>query len=424
MRGTTTDLRRRCVALILVSGLAVCLPSAGYGQQRPLVSSVPAPVSTSADDGASKTPHWQFSYGTDGVEIENAASTFRLAVGGRLQLRHSRPFAADPVAPDDLGQSRETVTEIRRARLRLVGHVLSPALTFAVQYDPLENFLLDARINYAIRPWLQLRAGQWSIEYNRERIISSADQQMVDRSILNRTFMLDRQQGAMVHGRVGRGRRWDSNYWTGVFNGTGRGRGNDDGRPMWMARYQWNAAGGGLDFTAGDLDRGKDVRAAFAVAASGNRSAYSRFAIGGADQLEGVLPGLPGQYGVGQWVAESALRWRGTSLQHEYHWKRVTDRRTGETRRIDGFYVQGGFFPHEFWKPAPRPLEIAARYAAIDADRTGIEHPRQEIGVGANWFLRRHRHKLEADATRLRFDTPQGSTTSPVRIRLQWEISF
>lgn len=374
---------------------------------------------------AATPPPIQVTYGADeGLELRGRNDRFLLRLGGRVQFRYAEPFEDDPLDPEELGQDRKRLTRIRRARFRASGHVLTPKLTFAYQYDLVNTWLLDARINYEVKPWLQVRFGQWKADYNRERVASSGQQHLVERSIVNRVFTIDRQNGLMVLGRIGKDRRGDSEYWVGVFNGGGRSRGNDDRRPMWMARYEWNALGGGLGFAPVDLERSRKVRASLAVAASGNQSALSRFSSDGGGQVDDLPDGAPGQYRLSQAVAEAALAWRGVSIEHEYHWKRVTNVMTGDARRLDGFYVQGGAFLHELWPVMPRPLELAARVASVDPDRLRQADSRREFTLGANWFLNNHRNKLSVDASRLQFETPAGERLSSTRVRLQWDVSF
>jgi len=362
--------------------------------------------------------------GGDGLTLRSRDDRFMLQLGGRVQLRYSDPFDDDPVDLEDLAQARERDIDVRRARFRASGHLLTPKLTFAYQYDLVNTWLLDARLNYEVAPWLQVQAGQWKPEYNRERVASSSQQHLVERSIVNRVFTLDRQNGAMVHGAVAAGTRADSRYWVGVFNGGGRSRGNDDSRPMWMARYQWNVLGGGLEFAPVDFDRSRTVRASLAVAASGNQGALTRFSSDGGGQVDGLPDGTNGLYRLAQSVVEGALAWRGVSLEHEYHWKKVTDRDSGAVRRLEGFYVQGGAFLHEFWRVVPRPLELAARFATVDPDGLRRENSGHEVTFGANWFFNEHRNKLSIDTSRLHFDEPDGDRSSSRRVRAQWEVSF
>jgi phosphate-selective porin OprO and OprP len=363
-------------------------------------------------------------YGDDGLEIGRDTSPFRLTLGGRLQFRYAAPFVDDPLDPEELGRERETLTNIRRARFRAGGHLFTPRLTFAFQYDLVNTWLLDARLNYEVWPWLQLRAGQWKADYNRERVASSGEQLLVERSIVNQAFTIDRQNGVMVHGRAAEGRPYDSTYFVGVFNGGGRSRGNDDRQPLWVARYQWNALGDALEFSAVDLARSREVRLTLAAGASGNQTANTTFSSSGPGQIPGIPDGEPGRYRLAQWVGESALHWRGISAQHEYHWKRITDTSTGGVRRLEGFYVQAGLFPHEFLGAVPRPFQFTGRFATVDPNLGDSEDHREEITVGANWFLNGHRSKISADASRLRFDTPDGFVESSTRYRLQWDVSF
>src|SRR5690606_14396838 len=158
----------------------------------------------------------QVTYGADeGLELRERNDRFLLRLGGRVQFRYAEPFEDDPLDPEELGQDRKRLTRIRRARFRASGHVLTPKLTFAYQYDLVNTWLLDARINYEVKPWLQVRFGQWKADYNRERVASSGRQQLVERAIVNRVFTIDRQNGLMVLGRTGKDRRGDSEYWVG-----------------------------------------------------------------------------------------------------------------------------------------------------------------------------------------------------------------
>lgn len=163
-------------------------------------------------------------------------------------------------------------------------------------------------------PYLQLKVGQWKVHYNRERVISSGKQQMADRSLINQSFTVDRQIGISLFGRLKGGGAADFNYWASLFNGTGRGaKENDDRHMMFMLRVQWNFLGRELSFTGSDLayhDRGA---ALLALAAVTNQSPYTRFSQAGGGQLPGFEESEPGQYRVNQWMAETALQYRGIS---------------------------------------------------------------------------------------------------------------
>ena len=83
--------------------------------------------------------------------------------------------------------------------------------------------VIDWRITLEKYKAFQVRLGQWKINYNRERVDSSGKQTMVERSISNSVFTIDRQMGILVMGRLFPGKAYDINYYAGVFNGSGRG---------------------------------------------------------------------------------------------------------------------------------------------------------------------------------------------------------
>ena len=84
--------------------------------------------------------------------------------------------------------------------------------------------MIDWRIMLEKYKWAKLRIGQWKINYNRERVDSSGKQTMVERSIMNRVFTIDRQIGMMLYGRVNPGTILDANYYLGIYSG---GRSSD-----------------------------------------------------------------------------------------------------------------------------------------------------------------------------------------------------
>ena len=58
---------------------------------------------------------------------------------------------------------------------------------------------------------------------------------MVERSISNSVFTIDRKMGILVMGRLFPGKAYDINYYAGVFNGSGRGEANDDDQLMYLS---------------------------------------------------------------------------------------------------------------------------------------------------------------------------------------------
>jgi len=246
----------------------------------------------------------------------------------------------------------------------------------------------------------------------------------VERSIVNWYFTLDRQPGVMLAGHLWPSRRGDSWYLFGLSNGNGRGASNDDATMMWMGRYQWNFLGRDLPYSQTDVEYHEKPAGTLAFAASRNKSPYTRFSSAGGGQLDGFEEGEPGQYSLTQFVEETAFKYRGFSLQHEFHWKKVVDNINRTTTDLRGTYAQVGFFPNGLLGQFPKPLEPAFRYAWVDPDRIVPDDDREEFIVAVNCFFAGHDNKLTFDFSRLTLDQPEALRLVDHRIRAQWDISF
>ena len=398
-----------------VAALAVGLPGVSAAQTRSADT-----LGTASDTTEAQGP--RVGYGSRGFEIESADGNYLLQLQLRFQFRYAFPFDGDQIA--DLARDQH-LFEINRARVKIGGHGFAPFLKYFMEFDLVGARLLDFRLMLEKWPGFRLKVGQWKAHFNRERVISSGRQQTIDRSIVNRFFTVDRQQGISVYGRVARGGAADFSYWASVLTGTGRGASeNDDDHLMWLARLQWNFLGRVLPFVGSDLDRSSPT-GLIAIGAVTNRSPYTAFSSGGGGQLPGFGDGEPGQYRVKQVTFETAFLAAGFAWQSELHWKEVNDRFTGEITHLARGYMQLGYFLSDVIAGFPRPLEIATRYAAVDQDRDATDDLRREFTLAANWFFSGHNNKLTAELGVFSDQTPLASeNTDETRFRLQWDISF
>ncbi|QJR82852.1 porin [Alteromonas pelagimontana] len=366
------------------------------------------------------------SYGDKGFEFRTTDNRFLLQIQSRFQFRYATPSDEAPTALEDYYTEDADTLNINRARLKVGGHAYQPWLKYFWEYDLRRGYLLDYRIMIEKYDWLKFKAGQWKLEYSRERSISSGGQQMLDRSILNRVFTLDRQQGGAVYGHLGGDGLLDFNYWTGITTGTGRGASsNDDDKFLYYGRFQWNVLGGGLEFDASDIKRHDVPAAIIAVAGSTNRSRYTRFSSSGGGALEGFEVGEDGRFKIKQYVIETALMYKGLSWQSEYHRKTVTDTLNSNLETtMSGYYVQAGYFLHESFNWWPKPLEAAFRYASFDPNIDNGDEKHLEKSIAFNWFFDGHSNKLTADITRFDIEQLASYVEDQWRYRLQWDVSF
>jgi hypothetical protein len=388
------------------------------------------------------------SYGSKGFRLETRDGNWQTNLQWRFQFRFTYPYTGDPRQVDEFEAPSKATFEPRRLRMKIGGHGYRPWLKYYFELDLQPNRDVDSDSESAstrlitwrtdLAKWksLQLRVGQWKIDYNRERVDSSGRQQFVERSIVNRIFTIDRQMGVALRGRLFEETPADLRYFVGVFDGEGRGVSNEGTDLMYVGRLQWNFLGRELSFRQTDVERTERPTGSLAAAASTNQGVCTRWSSSGCGNLDGFAkPGDadPEEFDVHQAVQEFAFKWQGLSIQQEFHWKRIIDRSLASSdpaRQSDlfGLYAQTGYFFNELFHWYPEPLEVAFRYAFVEepneTDRS-VDNRRQEFTVGANWFFYGHNNKVTFDYSHLTLqDNVLDEYVSDNRFRLQWDISF
>ena len=390
-------------------------------------------------------------WGKKGFTLETRDGLWKTAIQWRFQGRYSYSRRTDADSFSDFDADNESTFELRRVRMKVGGHGYQPWIKyyFEMDWQPTRSSgsgagastarLIDWRIDLSKFKWLQLRVGQWKINYNRERVDSSGKQQFVERSIVNNTFTIDRQVGAMLYGHLAPGTLADSRYYVGVWNGSGRGEANDDKNMMYMGRFQWNFLGRDLKWKQSDTSFHKQPTGSAAFAAYTTIGKCTRWSSSGCGTL-----GFPnsagnaftsdgnadnGQFRVQGMMEEVAFKWRGFSFQHEYHWKEIKDKNIregapGAKTNLMGSYAQVGYFPHYLIPAVPKPLEVAFRFAFVDPNTSEDEDKLKAYTAAFNWFFAGHRNKLTLDGTWFALQQRTGKDLNEQQIRLQWDVSF
>jgi phosphate-selective porin OprO and OprP len=364
-------------------------------------------------------------YGKKGFEFRTLDNKFALQIRTRLQFRFLTPYPSNPRTINAMNADPITTFRVNRARLKVGGHGYQPWLKYYFEYEVGQNRLLNFTLKIEKFKKFSVVVGQWKTDYSRERRISSGKQMMVDRSIINRPFTLDRQQGIAFYGHFEGHGAANIKYWVSILTGTGRSsRRNDDNKLMYVGRLQWNVLNGGTDMSGSDLKISPKPRLSLAVGAATNTSSYTRFSSGGPGQLRGFSEGAPGQYEVNQGVAEVSFKYKGFSLDHEYHVKEVNDKIENHKSELKGYYVQAGYFFHQAMDWVPEPLEIAFRYADYTPNTEIPSAFNNEFTTSVNWFFKGHNNKLSADFGYFTITDVNGNSDNASRVRLQWDISF
>ncbi|MCD6543733.1 MAG: porin [Flavobacteriaceae bacterium] len=314
---------------------------------------------------------------------------------------------------------------INRGRIKIGGHAYKSYYKFYLEQDVVGGNLLDFRIMIEKYSFLKLKVGQWKAQYSRERIISSGNQETVDRSIVNSVFTIDRQQGVSLYGNLKGIKTTNFNYWASIFSGTGRGGSTNDNHTfMYLLRLQWNPNGEVMKFSGSDLENHQKFISSVALAGVTNTSRYTRFSTGGGGQLPGFEEGVDGQYKINQLMFETAFKYKGLSWQQELHYKNIDDRVNFKETIMIGNYFQLGYFLNNSFAKIPKKLEVFARHAYYDANIDTSDDNNYEYTIGCNWFFKGHKNKLTLEYSYLTTNKVGSSLQNENRVKLQWDISI
>lgn len=364
-----------------------------------------------------------------GLELTSADGRFRLQTRVRAQFRWT---LAD--SGDDWAQR----FRIRRARVVFSGNTFHRDVRykFELAFSPndvgiRDDFaddandrlptlspLLDFYIDFRQLRDLQVRVGQSKVFSNRQRVISSGNLQLVDRSLLNSEFTLDRDIGVDVRSRDFLGLDM-LRYYAGVFIARGRdSQGFDDFGMMYLARLEFLPLGMFNDYSESDFERGG---ARLSIGAGYGYIDRAR----GDRGIRGSAPADGGTTDTQHVFVDALFKWQGFSALAEFAW-RTGSRNAGDavdemgnmvpvagTRDGIGLNLQAGYLLPNL------PVEVAARYGLIRGvgDDTALGD-RNELVIGASYYIARHPYKLQLDYTRLWGDS-FGEGANQLRVQLQ-----
>lgn len=294
---------------------------------------------------------------------------------------------------------------VRRLRLRFDGYILNPRLSYYIQLsfsrndqdlvtESVPQTIRDAMVYYTFNENFYMGFGQSKLPGNRQRVVSSGNLQMPDRSIANNTFTLDRDMGFFLYGNIPLGEKQFLKTKFALSSGEGRGQlqGNTGlsytGRVEWLPLGKFQNSG---DYSEGDLEFEKKPRLAMGVAYNfNNRTTQS----GGQIGFE-----LPAPVDLQTFIADAAFKYSGWSLSAEYFNRKTSGISEANVNQLifqripqgQGLNVQGS-------RMIGRKQELVVRYATITPPQTfkAYQLQRRTKALGYNYYLYKHRVKLQA----------------------------
>jgi len=344
-----------------------------------------------------------------GLRINGVDSTFQLKIGFRFQslivadwdlADEAQGFAAD----------NDVTALIRRSRLKFDGWAYTPRLKYKLElalsnrdngggnndnFGNAANIILDAHLTYNFYKNFAIRFGQGKLAGNRERVVSSANLQFVDRSRLNK-------QSASVG--TGEGKNHLTGY-NGGFNYTYR--------LEFLPFGKFKSKG---DYVGSSIKRESKPKLAVGLTYDNNNNAGRERGQKGSfiTDSNGNITGKD----LNTFFADLMFKYQGLSVMIEYADKWAPDGpRVFENEMVIGEYYTGTGINIATGLMFKNDMEVALRYTAIDAELATDE---TQYTVGFNKFFVGHKLKIQTDFTWIDRVERQNSTL----FRTQVDIHF
>ncbi len=383
---------------------------------------------------AQDTTNNKFGKGFYNVVAKDNSYSMKFAV--RMQSLYIGEWGVNDSSGIGAGESQFL---IRRARLKFGGHAYSPKLKYKVELGLTNRdisgasshtkgaprVILDAVIKWNFYKNLSLWAGQTKLPGNRERVVSSANLQLVDRSLLNSNFNIDRDMGAQLRHHFKLGEKFTVREIFSVAQGEGRNVTDPNlGGYQYTSRVEilpFGEFASKGDYTGGDLKREEKPKLSLAgtfdmhdraVKSKSNQGDYMTNDVG---YFETDITTI---------FADMMFKYKGFSVMGEYaHRTAAQDSvlnsdgtKTGDVVGVGtGLNMQLGYLFKNNW-------EVATRYTSIAFDKnvTGKELQNQYT-LGVSKYFAGHKLKVQSDISYL---TVEKSPDSELMYRLQFELHF
>lgn len=340
-----------------------------------------------------------------GLQITTADKSLHLKFEARFQSLYEGKYDLNA----DLADAFRSEFSTRRARLKFSGYAFNPGIEYKVELgmsnkdiqvtgkdSDYSNIILDAYLRFKLAKNLKLRVGQFKMPGNRERVVSSGSLQLVDRSIVNSKFNIDRDAGMMLEHKMKIGKTVFKEMAS-ISVGEGRNRlGNDEGM-MYAGRVEFmpfGEFGGKGDYVMSSIFREESPKLSVGFSASYNDNAKRSQGQGGNYLYESRdLVTLN---------ADFMFKWQGFSAYGEYG-NRMTDNpittniegtASNYVYAAEGYNVQAGYMFKSNW-------EIAARYSSLHPDESiqALTNAQTDYTIGVSKFIVGHNLKVQADLT-------------------------
>ena len=372
-------------------------------------------------------------FGKGLFNLKGKDSTWTMKVGMRFQTLASSGWDVN----GGLNNPSASML-IRRSRLKFDGFAYSPKLKYKLELG-LSNrdmsgasaftsnsprYILDAVLKWNFSGNFVLWAGQTKLAGNRERVVSSGDLQMVDRSLLNSRFNIDRDIGLQLRHHFNLTDTFIVKEVFSISQGEGRNvtTGNLGGH-QYTSRLEilpfGNFASKG-DYRGSDLKFETSPKLAIGVTYDFNNNAVKNRSNQGSYMINDT-----GFYetNISTLFVDAIYKHKGFSLMAEYANRDAADpyaknsdgSLTGAEVQVgNGINVQSGYL-------LSKTVELSTRYTniALNKSITG-KGSENQYTLGLSKYVAGHKLKVQTDLSY----TDIGFKTNQLLYRVQVDIHF
>lgn len=330
-------------------------------------------------------------------------------------------------------QAAETNFLIRRARFKFKGFVYSPKLEYKFELA-LSNrdmgganeftggaprYVLDAYIKWNFYRNFSLLAGQAKLPGNRERVISSANLETVDRSLVNSRYNIDRDVGIQLLHHFRLGNDFVIKEILALSQGEGRNvtTGNIGGL-QYTARAEILPFGEFDDYRGADFTRENSPKLSVGFSYDYNEKAVkTRSNLGNYMRIDSGFF----ETNITTVFLDAMFKYKGFSFMGEYA-NRTSDKPfsanpdgslTGEMVNVgSGLNLQGGYL-------FKNNIQVLGRYTSINPDFDSFETGEKQYTLGLSKYIVGHKLKVQTD---LSYNNFRPEYKDGLMYRLQFEV--
>nr|WP_321221540.1 porin [uncultured Psychroserpens sp.] len=374
------------------------------------------------------------SFGKGLINFTAKDSSFSIKFAPRFQVRSISSWDYDG---EQYGSPEHNFI-VRRARLKFDGFAYSPKLKYKIELG-LSNrdisganqfnrntprYILDAVLMWNFSGNWELWAGQTKLPGNVERVVSSGNLQLINRSLLNSRFNLDRDIGIQLRHKTKLGGKFLIREKLALSQGEGRNvtEGNEGGL-QYTARLELLPFGtfkSKGDYVQADVKREKTPKLMFGLTYNLNRDAV-RERSGLGDYMFRSDESLY-QTDVTTFFADAMFKYHGFSFMGEYA-KRTANNPiaidvdgtpTGDVVLTgNALNLQAGYLFNSNY-------EIATRFTTLDYESVTGTLPTKQYTLGASKYIVGHKLKVQTDIS---YTTLNGNDDN-IMFRLGFDIHF